>query len=350
MPADPLERVLVNLTSAPGRENSLRHLEVLPARTADLTNWPAWVSAAVVERFQTQGIQQPWRHQTEAADAAHRGEHVVLATGTASGKSLAYLLPALTSIVERRGAKGQRGSTTLYLAPTKALAHDQANRLRELAVPDLRHSTHDGDSSTEQRDWTREHAEYILTNPDMLHFSLLPSHERWASFFKKLDFVVVDEMHHYRGLFGAHVANVLRRLRRVCLNYGSDPRFIFTSATIAEPAEAASRLAGVDAIAITEDGSPHGRTTLAFWQPGTFADERGTEVVRPPHREVSDLFCALVADEIPTLAFAGSRRSSEAIAQSAKNRLTEINPRFAHRVAAYRGGYLPEERRELEAD
>jgi len=273
----------------------------------------------------------------------------VLATGTASGKSLAYLLPSLTAITSQRGAKGQRGSTALYLAPTKALAHDQANRLRELGVPDLRFSTHDGDSPTGQRDWTREHAEYVLTNPDMLHFSLLPTHERWASFFKKLDYVVVDEMHHYRGLFGAHVANVLRRLRRVCAHHGSDPRFIFTSATIASPQEAASRLAGVEAIAVTSDGSPHGRTTLALWQPGTFLDAKGKEVTRPPHREVADLFCSFVAADIPTLAFAGSRRASEAIAQAARNRLGEIEPRLAHRVASYRGGYLPEERRALEA-
>jgi DEAD/DEAH box helicase domain-containing protein len=304
----------------------------------------------VVSRFLASGVSRPWQHQVSAADAAHDGSHVVLATGTASGKSLAYLLPALTAITSQRGAKGQRGSTALYLAPTKALAHDQANRLRELAVPDLRFSTHDGDSPTEQREWTREHAEYVLTNPDMLHFSLLPSHERWASFFKRLDYVVVDEMHHYRGLFGAHVANVLRRLRRVCAHHGSSPTFIFTSATIAEPAEAASRLAGVDAVEVTTDGSPHGRTTLAFWEPGTFVDDKGKEARRPPHREVADLFCSFVAAEIPTLAFAGSRRASEAIAQSARGRLGEMSPHLAHRVASYRGGYLPEERRALEAD
>ena len=157
--SDPLERVLANLRCAPGREESLRHLEVLPARIADTVDWPAWAATAVVERFQARGIIEPWRHQVEAASAAHDSSHVVLATGTASGKSLAYLLPSLTAITDKRGPKGQRGSTTFYLAPTKALAHDQCNRLRELDVPSLRFSTHDGDSSTEQRDWTREHAE-----------------------------------------------------------------------------------------------------------------------------------------------------------------------------------------------
>lgn len=350
MSADPFERVLATLRGAPGREESLRHLEVLPARAAACTDWPSWAATSVVERFQATGVDLPWRHQIEAAEAAHSGQHVVLATGTASGKSLAYLLPALSGISAKRGAKGQRGSTVLYLAPTKALAHDQTNRLRELGVAGLRFSTHDGDSPPEQRDWTREHAEYILTNPDMLHFSLLPTHERWAPFFKKLDYVVVDEMHHYRGLFGAHVANVLRRLRRVCAYHGSDPRFIFTSATIASPAEAASRLAAVEAVSVTSDGSPHGRTTLALWQPGTFVDDKGRKVTRPPHREVADLFCSFVAADVPTLAFAGSRRASEAVAQAARNRLGEIEPRLAHRVASYRGGYLPEERRQLEAD
>ncbi|MGN6161219.1 MAG: DEAD/DEAH box helicase, partial [Marmoricola sp.] len=347
MSADPLERVLASLRRAPGREESLRHLEVLPARSADCVDWPAWAAPAVVTAF---GFDQPWRHQIEAASAAFAGQHVVLSTGTASGKSLAYLLPALSAITAKRGPKGQRGSTTLYLAPTKALAHDQANRLRELAVPELRFSTHDGDSPKEQREWTREHAEYVLTNPDMLHFSLLPQHERWAPFFKRLDYVVVDEMHHYRGLFGAHVANVLRRLRRVCEFHGASPTFIFTSATIAEPAEAASRLAAVDAVAVTTDGSPHGRTTLALWQPGTFTDDKGREVTRPAPREVADLFTSFVSADIPTLAFAGSRRASEAIASSARGRLGEIEPRLAHRVASYRGGYLPEERRALEAD
>lgn len=343
-------RILNALAEAPGREQSLRHLEVLPARVADEVAWPSWVAPAVVDCFGAWGVAKPWRHQAEVATAAHQGKHVVLATGTASGKSLAYLLPSLTAIDQQRGPKGQRGSTTLYLAPTKALAHDQANRLRELALPGLRFSTHDGDSPPEQRDWTREHADYILTNPDMLHFSMLPRHERWAAFYKKIDYVVIDEMHHYRGLFGAHVANVIRRLRRVCAHYGRHPRFIFTSATLAEPAAAASRLAAVEAIAITEDGSPHGETTLAFWQPGTFADPSGKTVTRPPQREVTDIFCALVSADVATLAFAGSRRAAETIASSARRRLSEQDPRLADRVASYRGGYLPEERRALEAD
>lgn len=341
---------LTSLAQSLGRADSLRHVEVLPGRDADVAPWPEWSAPAVRNAFAADGVSELWRHQAEAASLVHQGSHVVLATGTASGKSLAYLLPALTAIENARGPQGQRGSTTLYLAPTKALAHDQDQRLRALAIPGLRHSTHDGDASPEQRSWTRDHAEYMLTNPDMLHFSLLPQHERWASFFKKLDYVVVDEMHHYRGLFGAHVANVLRRVRRVAQHYGREPRFIFTSATIADPAEAAFRLAGVTAAAVTVDGSPHGATTLAFWQPGTFIDDGGREVARPAPREAADLFTAFVSSGVPTLAFAGSRRASESIAARARARLSETDPRLAHRVAAYRGGYLPEERRALEAD
>src|SRR4029079_2360631 len=159
---------------------------------------------------------------------AYAGQHVVLATGTASGKSLAYQLPALTSALETRGARGQRGATTLYLAPTKALAQDQLAGLGGLRL-DVRITTHDGDSGRDQREWARDHAEYVLTNPDMLHRSLLPGHARWASFLGSLSSVVVDECHHYRGVFGAHVSHVLSRLRRICAAYGADPTFVLAS-------------------------------------------------------------------------------------------------------------------------
>jgi DEAD/DEAH box helicase domain-containing protein len=160
-------------------------------------------------------VTRPWRHQAAAADAAHSGTHVVVATGTASGKSLAYQLPALTAIEAGRGPRGQRGATVLYVAPTKALAQDQLASLIGLGV-DLRAGTYDGDSPLDQRDWVRDHADYVLTNPDMLHRSILPGHVRWAAFLRTLRYVVIDECHHYRGVFGAHVSHVLRRLRRIC--------------------------------------------------------------------------------------------------------------------------------------
>jgi len=211
-----LERLVDRLTVTPGRAERLLHLEVLPPRPARFADWPAWAAPDVVAALARAGVDRPWQHQREAADLLHSGTHTVVSTGTASGKSLCYLLPALTDITEARGDRGQRGRTVLYLSPTKALAQDQLNSLHELGVPGLRAATHDGDSPPEQREWTRDHAEYVLTNPDMLHRSLLPTHHRWSRFLGDLGYVVVDECHHYRGVFGSHVAQVLRRLRRVC--------------------------------------------------------------------------------------------------------------------------------------
>jgi DEAD/DEAH box helicase domain-containing protein len=258
--------VVDRLASAPGREGRLTHLERLPARAARTAPWPDWADRAVVAAYTARGVAEPWQHQAAAAEAAYAGQHVVVATGTASGKSLAYQLPALTTALAARGARGQRGATTLYLAPTKALAQDQLAGLTGLGL-DVRATTHDGDSARDQREWARDHAEYVLTNPDMLHRSLLPGHERWRAFFSQLSFVVVDECHHYRGVFGSHVAQVLRRLRRICAAYGARPTFVLASATVAEPEAAAARLTGLDVLAVTGDASPRGEVSLAMWQP-----------------------------------------------------------------------------------
>jgi DEAD/DEAH box helicase domain-containing protein len=300
--------------------------------------------------LQGQGITEPWTHQALAAEAAHRGEHVVLATGTASGKSLGYLLPALTDILASRDARGQRGCTVLYLSPTKALAQDQLTALLALGLPGLRATTHDGDSAREQRDWARDHAEYVLTNPDMLHRSLLPGHARWAKFFSLLRYVVIDECHHYRGVFGAHVAQIIRRLRRVCASYGATPTFVLASATVAEPEVAAGRLTGLPVRGISDDGSTRGRVALALWEPPftSFEGENGAPVRRSTTAEIADLLTDLVVDRVRTLAFIRSRRGAETVSVMARRQLGEVAPELADRVAAYRGGYLPEDRRELE--
>ncbi len=337
------------LASVPGREDRLRHLEVLPPRAAGEAAWPAWASDDVVAAYRTRGVHRPWRHQVVAAEAAHAGQHVVMATGTASGKSLGYQLPALSEIRESRGARGQRGATVLYLAPTKALAQDQLAGITALGL-DVRATTHDGDSSHEQRDWARDHGEYVLTNPDMLHRSLLPGHQRWASFLGSLRYVVVDECHHYRGVFGAHVSHVLRRLRRVCASYGATPTFVLASATVAEPEVAAGRLTGLDVLAVTDDASPRGRVALALWEPPftSFTGENGAPVRRAASSETADLLADLVASDVRTLAFIRSRRGAEQVAMTAAEALAEVDPSLPGRVAAYRGGYLPEERRALE--
>jgi DEAD/DEAH box helicase domain-containing protein len=346
-----VERLARRLAARPGRADALRHLELVPDRPAVPGPWPGWVAPEVRAAFEGAGITSLYAHQARAADLAHDGRHVVVATGTASGKSLAYLLPALTAITERRGARGQRGATALYLSPTKALAHDQCAALHGLGVPGLRLSTHDGDASPEQREWTRDHAEYVLTNPDMLHHSLLPRHERWSRFFGLLEYVVVDEVHHYRGVFGAHVAQIMRRLRRVCAAHGASPTFVLASATVAEPAAAAGRLLGLGVEAVSEDGSPHGPTALGLWEPPMTEGlgENGAPVRRSATAEVADLLTDLVVEDARTLAFVRSRRGTETVALTARRQLTEVEPGLGERVAAYRGGYLPEERRALEA-
>ncbi len=346
MPAGVLHR----LTVPTAEEERLTHVEVLPARAGERTGWPSWVPGVLVDAWTAVGISEPWRHQVEAAQAARDGEHVVLSTGTASGKSLGYLMPALSTIETSRDHSGRRGATTLYLSPTKALAQDQLQALRALGLGSLRACTHDGDSSREERDWARDHAEYVLTNPDMLHHSLLPGHPRWARFLGRLRYVVIDECHHYRGVFGAHVAQVVRRLRRVCAAYGASPTFVLSSATVAEPQVSAGRLTGLPVRAVTADCSARGQVSLALWEPPfvSYAGEHGAPVRRSVLAEVADLLTDLVVEDVRTLAFIRSRRGAESVALSVRRNLREVAPELGGRVAAYRGGYLPEDRRKVE--
>jgi len=324
-------------------------VRVLPRREATTTSWPDWAHTDVVDAFGRRGVAAPWRHQVVAADAAHAGQHVVISTGTASGKSLAYQLPALTSILDHRGSRGERGAATLYISPTKALAQDQLTTIAGLGLA-VRVTTHDGDSSYEERDWTREHGEYVLTNPDMLHRSLLPRHGRWTDLFRSLDLVVVDECHHYRGVFGAHVAQVLRRLRRVCAFHGSDPTFMLASATVGNPAEHASQLTGLDVMAVSHDDAPRGEVALMLWEPRftSYTGEGGAPVRRAASSECADLLADLVSEGVRTLAFVRSRRAAEQVAGTAASLLADVDASLTGRVASYRGGYLPEERREIE--
>ncbi|MDO9486236.1 MAG: DEAD/DEAH box helicase [Actinomycetota bacterium] len=330
---------------AQGREDRLRHVEVRAAREAVYADWPNWVTDEV--RAAYPDIAQPWRHQVEAADFAHDGLHVVLATGTASGKSLAYSLPMLTSIQSGLTAANGRGATALYIAPTKALAHDQLRTFAERELPWLRVATVDGDNSREERSWAQSHANLILTNPDLLHHSMLGNHERWAPFLKKLEYIVIDEAHVYRGVFGAHVSAVIRRLRRICAHVGSEPVVIAASATVAEPAAAVERLIGDPVRAITRDCAPTPERTIALWQP---LDLNGTETAhRTATTEAAHLLADLVADGRQTLAFVRSRRAAEGVAALTRDLLREIAPELVDSVASYRGGYLPEERRALES-
>ena len=334
----------------------LLHVHQVPARTARNADWPAWTEPTLLGALLGQGVATPWSHQVEVAEAAHRGEHVVVSTGTASGKSLGYLLPLLTDVMTGSRAPNGRGATALYLAPTKALAADQLDRISRLALPGVRAATYDGDTPTDERRWIRDHANLVLTNPDLIHHSLLPGHDRWASFLRALRYVVVDECHVYKGVFGAHLAAVLRRLRRVAARYRSAPTFILASATVADPAEHASRLVGMPLRPVTEDGSPRASMTFALWEPPLLTDERGLPKRVSTLTETGALLAGCVEHDVQTVAFARSRAGVEVVANVARTRLGEspdeglVGGRRGRspRVWAYRGGYLPEERRELE--
>ena len=334
----------------------LIHVEYMAGREGRRVPWPAWAPAAVTEAFSGLGMPAPWAHQAAMADAARAGRDVLIATGTASGKSLGYLLPALTAVLE--------AGTVLYLAPTRALAADQLRALGELGIPGVRAAVLDGDTPAAQRDWARSHANYLLTTPDMLHQTLLPRHARWTGFYRRLRYIVVDECHTYRGVFGSHVAQVLRRLHRVAVHHietsavpastgpaSTGPVFLLASATVSDPAGCARQLTGRPAEAVTENAAPRGPVTFALWEP-PLARPRG-EADAPARRsataEAATLLADLVAGQVPVLAFTRSRRGAEGVAQAARRALREAGAAAeSERVAAYRSGYLREDRRALE--
>ena len=478
--ADGTRRDLTELLESIGaRDGRLVHLRRTPARPARHAAWPTWADPALVAAYGRLGVEAPWTHQTRAADAVHAGRHTVLATGTGSGKSLAAWLPVVSDVLAAQGGgpgDGQgdgpdaggrisaygRRPTALYLSPTKALAADQAASLERLvaeveavqradgvpagSIRTVRTGTCDGDTPLPERDWARAHADVVLTNPDFLHFSLLPGHERWTRFLRSLRYVVVDECHAYRGILGAHVALVLRRLLRLVRRLrpgGPEPVVLCASATAGEPALTAARLIGVppEAVtAVTDDGAPAGERALALWQPalrdpwlfressatapapaadvpasgprsdrpddaaanrdpGAGADGRangsglltagtaarsgesdtpgatapaggtgpepagpvpvGPDTLDPTEDpsarrsavvEAAELLADLLSVGARALVFVRSRRSAEIVAEHARRILGRSQPELIGAVAAYRGGYLPEERRALEKD
>ncbi|MDM4722145.1 DEAD/DEAH box helicase [Micromonospora sp. WMMA1363] len=342
-PADLLGRL-----RARGNSDPVTHVERVPARAGVPAPWPDWAPEDLRAAFARRGVAAPWRHQAEAADLAYTGTHVVVATGTASGKSLTYQLPALATLLTDPRA------TVLYLAPTKALAADQLRAIAGLELEEVRPACYDGDTPRAEREWIRRHSRFVLTNPDMLHHGVLPGHAHWSGFLRRLTYVVIDECHTYRGVFGSHIAHVLRRLRRQCAKYGRTPVFVLASATSGDPAETAGRLTGLPVTAVTEDTSPRGGVTFALWEPPLLpASTTDPEADRAPVRrsalrETADLLADTVAEGVRTLAFVRSRRGAEVVATNARRALDEAVPGLGDRVAAYRAGYLREERRELE--
>ncbi|MGF2944954.1 DEAD/DEAH box helicase [Mycobacterium sp. Lab-001] len=344
----------VALAGAAADEHPLRHVAELPARPGRTADWPDWAEPDVVRAFAERGITRPWSHQARAAELAHAGRHVVVSTGTASGKSLAYQLPVLHALATDPRAR------VLYLSPTKALGHDQLRAAHTLtaAVARLRDpglgvapTAYDGDSPAEVRRFARERSRWLFSNPDMIHVSMLGNHARWAALLRGLRFLIVDECHYYRGVFGSNVAMVLRRLLRVCARYSSYPTVIFASATTDSPGATAAELIGQPVEEVTDDGSPRGSRTVALWEPALRTDvtgEHGAPVRRSAGAEAARVMADLVAEGAQTLTFVRSRRAAELTALGARARLDDVAPDLSGTVASYRAGYLAEDRTALE--
>ena len=363
----------------------LAHLHHLPARRAAFVQLPADVPGLLAERLRLGGVERLYTHQAEVLAHVRAGRHVVVATGTASGKSLCYQLPLLESLLADAKA------TALYLAPTKALAADQLRALRAFRLPQVRAATYDGDTPAGERDAIRRTANVVLTNPDMLHVGLLPAHRRWGDFLHRLALVIVDECHVARGVFGSHVAAILRRLRRICAHYsagagsgsqgagagstgtrrerlavwsgggdarggvagggggpdlggGGGPTFVFASATIGNPGEHCRNLSGLEVVEVVRDGSPRPPVAMALWEPPLLDGVSGAR--RSTLAESADLLADLVEAGTATLAFVKSRKGAELLAAAARRLLAPAGLDGA--VQAYRAGYLAGERRAVE--
>jgi len=354
-------KLLDEITSAPGYQGQIIHMQEIPAREAVYGELSAPLPRPIEEALKSLGIERLYSHQTEAIEHLRAGRHTAIVTGTASGKTLCYNLPVLEQLLTNPKAKA------FYLFPTKALAQDQVRGLRRLADahPDIaslvRTGTYDGDTPATTRRKLRREANVIMTNPDMLHQGILPYHSRWGSFFSDLEFVVVDEIHTYRGIFGSNVANVLRRLHRICRHYGSSPTFVCCSATIANPGELAERLIGAPVAVVDKDGSPRGPKRFVLWNPPHTVVECSCPTCKQnraaghptmerasSNEEAHRLLVNLLRHKVQTIAFARTRIVAELLYRYTAESLEKINPLLADSVRPYRGGYLPEERRDIE--
>lgn len=338
------------LAGTPAEDTPVRHRVVVPERTAEHLPWPSWVDERVVKAFATQGISQLWAHQAVAAEQVAQHRNVAVATGTASGKSLVYQIPILTEFLRDPRA------CALYLSPTKALGADQLRSVATLLAgreefSHLQPCAYDGDTDPDIRQWARMHSRWIFTNPDMCHIGILSAHGKWHHFFRNLRFVVIDESHHYRGVFGSHTALVLRRILRIARALGADPVVIATSATSADPAGSLTRLIGAPAVAVTDDASPHGRRTVTLWEPAfdpAITGENGAPVRRSAGADAARLLADFVVEGARTLCFVRSRRGVEITARSARSLLASSAPDLVDRIGTYRAGYLADDRRRLE--
>jgi DEAD/DEAH box helicase domain-containing protein len=326
------------VAEAGGAVTALRRFAPRPAQSVPI---PESVDPRLADALRARGITELYTHQSRAFELTQKGGHVVAVTPTASGKTLCYNLPVLQALLR------DPASRALYLFPTKALAQDQLAELEALAraLPELRIHTYDGDTPQDARRAVRARANLVLTNPDMLHAGILPHHTKWIGLFQNLRYVVLDELHTYRGVFGSHLANVLRRLHRICRHYGVAPQFICASATIANPQELAERLTGQPVDLVADNGAPAGEKLLVFYNPPVVNPELG--IRRPYLREATRIATPFLRERIPTIVFTGSRLAEEVLLTSLKAAV-ERAPAFTDVIRGYRGGYLPNRRREVE--
>ena len=339
-----VDQFLTHLRSSNFYAGQLSHSERLPERKARFGRLEPGPHERVQRILQKEGIKQLYVHQAAAIENARAGRHVVVVTGTASGKTLCYNIPVIEKILENPD------SCALYLYPTKALAQDQLRTLHRYQTIDvdlpLKTGTYDGDTPPTTRRKLKNEANVLLTNPDMLHSGILPNHGTWAHFFSRLKFVVIDEIHAYRGVFGSNVSHVLNRLNRICAHYGADPVYVCCSATIRNPQELAEKLTGKKMTLIADDGSPRGEKTFVFWNPPYLGDDRMER--KSANVEAARVLAELVADDHQVIAFVRARVVSEVVTKYAKDFLDQMSPSRAKSVHSYRGGYLPEERRRIE--
>jgi len=324
--------------------NQIVHIQDIPSREAIYGELETPLDPQLRSALQAQGIEKLYSHQVSAISAIREGKNIVIVTSTASGKTLCYNIPVLESILENENTRA------LYLYPTKALAQDQLKKLIRFKEVNPKFSfetgTYDGDTPTSTRKKLRDSGKIILSNPDMLHANILPNHSRWANFFSNLRYVVIDEIHTYKGIFGSNVANLIKRLNRICAHYGSSPQFICCSATINNPKELAESITDREMVLIDNDGSPKGSKKFVLWNP-PFLDESKTER-RSPNSEAVRLITELIRNRVQTITFVQTRVITELLYRYCQEALQRIRPNLVDRIRSYRGGYLPEERREIE--
>jgi len=329
------------LTESAGYKQQIVHIEHIPLQEATFANLKKPLKPALRSRLEYLGMASLFSHQVETLNAIFAGKNVILSTPTASGKTLCYQIATLDAILE------DKDNRAMYLFPTKALAQDQLHSFREIACPafisEKEIVTFDGDTPYTKRPGIKKQARVLLTNPDMLHLGILPNHQSWSRLLQKLKYIVIDEAHVYRGVLGSHMANVLRRIRRICLLYGSVPQFVCCSATIANPQEHAQRLVGLPFEVIAGDGSSHGAKHFIFWNPPVLDVDKGNR--RSANTEAAFLLSRLVENKIRSLVFVKSRKLTEVICLYAQQQLPAL---FSARISPYRAGYLPEDRRQIE--